>query len=241
MKYNGLVIMIILVVFLLTSCSNEDISDDNSNRDSDYTEGEEKQMDYLTVEEFWEKTGLNKDDYSELDIQQFIYDYHINEESIKELNIVGLLEIYDGKKDIRNFEYLFNDDYVKRTGDYTSDIVRVAAVYNVDTSVQSLMYDCSEKNKYYSNAGYIFYNISKVEYYSYSDDEYNKLFKTMDDIDFFKWESFIGEENSADGLYFEMVIEYSDGSYYKVKFIDEIGDVDINDYNTLLTVLFGQV
>ena len=160
-------------------------------------------------------------------------------ETLKELKVETLLDIYDPDKEIKNFEYLFADDYTNRTDDYANDIVRVAAVYNVETSIKSLMYDCGEQNKYYSNSGYIFSDISKVECAPYSTDEYNHIFQVMNEVGFFNWRNVIEAEDTTDGLYFEVVIEYSDGSFFKVKLINDIGDINIEDYNKLLDVLFN--
>ena len=82
MKFKGFIFFIILVLLFLTSCTDVNLSDDKSVLYGKESSEEERQMDYLTADEFWEKTGLNKDDYTGVDIDQFIQDYQIDEVAI---------------------------------------------------------------------------------------------------------------------------------------------------------------
>ncbi len=233
-----IIIMNILLILSLTSCKNDNSYSENVTYSEEITEMETEGMNLISEEEFYKKTGISKNDYPDVDINQFIAHYSITEDNIGDLRIEKLLEKYRNKVDVKSFDYLFDSNYQKRNDNYTNDIVRIAAVYNISTTIKSVLYDIETQKKYYSNNGYIFHDVNQVEAVSLDEKEYSDLISLLESVNAFDWKNNSVNSNSTAGQLFELVVEYSDGTYYKVKFSGILSKAAPSEYETLVDKLF---
>ena len=97
----------------------------------------------ITPEELIRAAGLTKEQYSKVDLEQFIEDFDITTEDVDTLNIPLLLEEYEPERKFGMYDvsYLLEDGIEERTSDFTENVYAVAFMENKNTSTECVYYD----------------------------------------------------------------------------------------------------
>ncbi len=229
------------MIILISACgpSSSEEKDEISTVQEDAEGG--KTMNLITVDELINKTGINPNDYLGIDLQEFINEYEITEDIVEDLNVPVLLESYndDKKANEYNYRYMFDNIGNRRTDDYYSEISRIGAYYNISTSVESVLIDFSNDKKYISKNNYIFDDIRNSTECEYTTDDKDALLTLFKDHDFFNWTSAQADtKGTTAGQAFVVVVEYDDGTEFRVDYTGIVDQVAPNGYEALLDKLF---
>ena len=130
-------------------------------------EGEEdlSRQRQITPEELIQAADLTKEQYSGIDLEQFIEDFSMTEEDVDTLNIPLLLKEYepDYKGRVIDVSYLLEDDIDSRTSDFTSDAIAIAFMENKNTSTECVYYDLLQDRRYQTSDAYLFDNLYQTQ------------------------------------------------------------------------------
>ena len=171
----------------------------------------------ITPEELIQASGLTKEQYSEVDLEQFIKDFDIKREDVNTLNIPLLLEEYEPERKfgIYDVSYLLEDKIEERTSDFTENVYAVAFMENKNTSTECVYYDLLDSKRYRTSDAYLFDDLHQVQGGYYADGQ--QIVEALDKYGVFDWESGTGEEEITDPQHMVLAVLYDDGTVFRVE------------------------
>ena len=172
-----------------------------------------KKSTLLTPEELISICGLTEDEYKDKDLNFFIEFFMLTKENVTKYNVHALLA--DHIK-TRNVEYLFDGTAEKRTSDLTKDISCIAFYENINTACNSVFIDFNANKKWVYESRYIFWDLDSFDSKDIPADELNQLTESFDEFGVFSLKDKINKSNITDPMSFTFVVEYEDGSRFKV-------------------------
>lgn len=182
-------------------------------------EGEEdlSRQRQITPEELIQAADLTKEQYSGIDLEQFIEDFSMTEEDVDTLNIPLLLKEYepDYKGRVIDVSYLLEDDIESRTSDFTSDAIAIAFMENKNTSTECVYYDLLQDRRYQTSDAYLFDNLYQTQAGYYSNGQ--QILQGLDKYKVFTWQSKTDEEEITDPQSMVLAIEYADGTVFRIE------------------------
>ena len=182
-------------------------------------EGEEdlSRQKQITPEELIQAADLTKEQYSGVDLEQFIEDFSVTKEDVNTLNIPLLLKEYepDYKGRVIDVSYLLEDDIENRTSDFTRDAIAIAFMENKNTSTECVYYDLLQDRRYQTSDAYLFDNLYQTQAGYYSNGQ--QILQGLDKYKVFTWESKTDEEEITDPQSMVLAIEYADGTVFRIE------------------------
>ena len=182
-------------------------------------EGEEdlSRQKQITPEELIQEADLTKEQYSGVDLEQFIEDFSVTKEDVNTLNIPLLLKEYepDYKGRVIDVSYLLEDDIESRTSDFTRDAIAIAFMENKNTSTECVYYDLLQDRRYQTSDAYLFDNLYQTQAGYYSNGQ--QILQGLDKYKVFTWESKTDEEEIKDPQSMVLAIEYADGTVFRIE------------------------
>ena len=171
----------------------------------------------ITPEELIQASGLTKEQYSEVDLEQLIEDFDIKCEDVNTLNIPLLLEEYEPERKfgIYDVSYLLEDKIEERTSDFTENVYAVAFMENKNTSTECVYYDLLDSKRYRTSDAYLFDDLHQVQGGYYADGQ--QIVEALDKYGVFDWESGTGEEEITDPQHMVLAVLYDDGTVFRVE------------------------
>ena len=205
---------------------------------------EDKEETYLeqsliTPEELIRAAGLTKEQYSEVDLEQFIEDFDIKEEDVDTLNIPLLLEEYESERKFGMYDvsYLLEDEIEERTSDFTENVYAVAFMENKNTSTECVYYDLLDRKRYQTSDAYLFDDLYQIQGGYYADGQ--QIVEALDKYGAFDWESGTGEEEITDPQCMVLAVEYDDGTVFRVKASGLLSQVLPDEYDEVRDMLLS--
>ena len=170
-----------------------------------------------SIEELIQAADLTKEQYSGVDLEQFIEDFSVTKEDVNTLNIPLLLKEYepDYKGRVIDVSYLLEDDIESRTSDFTSDAIAIAFMENKNTSTECVYYDLLQDRRYQTSDAYLFDNLYQTQAGYYSNGQ--QILQGLDKYKVFTWESKTDEEEITDPQSMVLAIEYADGTVFRIE------------------------
>ncbi len=225
MRRRRMLLLLLMVwncLFMTIGCTEKG-ADDRKEMDS-RQESEDKKgaytMDkkFLSEQELIDLADLAPEDYSGVDLGQFIEDYELTEDNVENFRIKLLLSEYRDILDTVNMEYLFTEERDLRKGDFTEHVVYVAFYENKGTSVQSVLYDCMNLKRYMSRDSYLFTDVKGARTTDCMPKDIDNLLAGMEEIGVFQWERMSEEKEDilADIQSMALVVTYTDGSAFRL-------------------------
>lgn len=171
----------------------------------------------LTPEELIRAAGLTKEQYSKVDLEQFIEDFDITTEDVDTLNIPLLLEEYEPERKFGMYDvsYLIEDGIEERTSDFTENVYAVAFMENKNTSTECVYYDLPDRKRYQTSDAYLFDDLYQIQGGYYADGQ--QIIEALDKYGVFGWESGTGEEKITDPQHMVLAVLYDDGTVFRVE------------------------
>ena len=154
-------------------------------------EGEEdlSRQKQITPEELIQAADLTKEQYSGVDLEQFIEDFSVTKEDVNTLNIPLLL--------------------------FTRDAIAIAFMENKNTSTECVYYDLLQDRRYQTSDAYLFDNLYQTQAGYYSNGQ--QILQGLDKYKVFTWESKTDEEEITDPQSMVLAIEYADGTVFRIE------------------------
>ena len=185
--------------------------------------------------------SLDELDCKSVDLNAFIAYSELTSQSVKGANIKELLQTYANEAKVNDVTYLFDDSGRNRKTDYLNGIKRIAFYENINTSAKSVLWDCVNSKKYFSNKTYIFSDLSSVESKQITKDEINLFLTSLRAMEVFDWESDTSvADEMEDPQTFEFVVEYNDNTFFKVCFSGVLPEITPNNFDTVTQNLFSE-
>ena len=226
-------LMVVICISFIPGCSEDKNTTESSSK-------EERKMNLISIDRMFEMTGLDKNNYPGVDFTQFIAEFEITEDDVMELNIDRLLRGYPKMKNSVSYEYLFDGSRNTRNADFYDGIVYIAAYYNIESSIKSVLYDVKGNKKYYSNQGYVFSSVSPEQGTDCEQGEIDGVLDVMKTIGVFEWKSVTDEEQvKYAGQSFVIAVEYEDGSVFTVKFEGVVAKTAPENYKQFVDKVFN--
>ncbi len=193
----------------------------------------------ITPEELIQASGLTKEQYSEVDLEQFIEDFDIKHEDVNTLNIPLLLEEYEPERKfgIYDVSYLLEDKIEERTSDFTENVYAVAFMENKNTSTECVYYDLLDSKRYRMSDGYLFDDLHQVQGGYYADGQ--QIVEAIEKYDVFDWESGTVEEEITDPQNMVLAVLYDDGTVFRVEASGLLSQVLPNEYDEVKEMLLS--
>ena len=193
----------------------------------------------ITPEELIQASGLTKEQYSEVDLEQFIENFDIKHEDVNTLNIPLLLEEYEPERKfgIYDVSYLLEDKIEERTSDFTENVYAVAFMENKNTSTECVYYDLLESKRYRMSDGYLFDDLHQVQGGYYADGQ--QIVEALDKYDVFDWESGTVEEEITDPQNMVLAVLYDDGTVFRVEASGLLSQLLPNEYDEVKEMLLS--
>ena len=193
----------------------------------------------ITPEELIRVAGLTKEQYSGIDLEEFIEEFVITEEDLDTLNIPLLLEEYEpDRKDIlRDVSYILEDGIENRTSGFTENVTAIAFMENKNTSTECVYYDLPDRKRYQTSNAYLFDDLYQTEPEYYADGQ--QMVEALDKYGVFSWESKTDEEEITDPQYMVLAVEYEDGTVFRVKASGLLSQVLPDEYDEVREMLLS--
>ncbi len=193
----------------------------------------------ITPEELIRAAGLTKEQYSKVDLEQFIEDFDITTEDVDTLNIPLLLEEYepDRKDGLADVSYLLEDDMENRTSDFTENVYAIAFMENKNTSTKCVYYDLLDRKRYQTSDAYLFDDLYQTQAGYYADGQ--QMVEALDKHGVFNWKSGTDEEEITDPQYMVLAVEYEDGTVFRVKASGLLSQVLPDEYEEVRDMLLS--
>lgn len=188
----------------------------------------------ITREELIKICDLKEDEYTGVDLDQFIEDYELDKESVGKYNVKELLKVYHSNDD---YQYLFEKKSVDAKETPYNEISVIAAFKNYGTSTKSILINCADGKLYKSEYEYIFSNVSKYPFGELSNHDMNEIVEKLKTQGVFSWTSKKSDDAEiTDWQKATIAIEYLDGTIFRLEYegrINEcapVGFEDLFDY-----------
>ncbi len=205
--------MIIVVAIVFSSCDNGvNVSSIPESRID--SEVKTESVTLISKEEMIRICELSEEEYAGRDLDEFIDYYMLTEDNVRDYNIHDLLDFYFYNPN--NVEYIFDKSAEKRRSDFTKDAVKIAFFENKNTTPYSVYIDLTEKKKWAYEYEDVFWDLDRFEGKDISDAEIDAMLEKMDELGVFSLKDKRDHSNITDPMSFTFVIEYKDGSRFRV-------------------------
>lgn len=169
----------------------------------------------VSSEELLKKYDLPETEY----VEGFIQDYQITADYLKSVDVTALYYNYVACREIEknDFMYLLETPNNLHTSSSEGDTVtKVLWFWNPNSRIVVFLYDLENRVLYYGDYN-ILHDISGAESRTLSDADCEKVMKTLEENNVYDWEAYYPSsvDNSTGWLFWNLTIEYNDGSVFQ--------------------------
>ena len=201
----------VIIMITFSSCDTKTVS--SKIESNNHSEIKTESTVLLTKEELIQICDLSEEEYADNDIDFFIEFFQLTKDNVHKYNIHDLLS---DSFQPNSVEYLFDNTAQKRSSDFTKDAVKIAFWENKNTTPYSVFIDLTEKKKWAYEYENVFWDLDRFESKEISDAEIDAMLKKFDEMGVFSLKNKSDNSNITDPMSFSFVVEYKDGSRFKV-------------------------